>query len=126
MRIPVACMVLICVLTSCTKETPMPTPMNTVVRFMPKTHESMLLVNYKIEIDGVEQPALFKRGTSPDQTIRSKGKPIVQENGATRVVVFTRSASQAEWTKLTTLQIVPSGGSEIVLHESMKVICDEE
>jgi hypothetical protein len=120
-------------LVSCTSETtgPIseitnPVDNNDLVLFTPKVHESMLLVNYKVEVDGIAEHAIFKRGTSPHQTIRLKGEPVVQENGRIRVVIHTRSANQSKWFRLTTLQIAPGNSREIVLHDGMKVIYDKK
>lgn len=95
---------------------------DSIVSFMPKTHEGILLVDYRAEVDGIREPAVFNRGTSPDQTVKVKGEPVAMANGKLQVVVYTRSSPQDKWVQLTTLQIGPNNNNEIVLYEKMKIV----
>ncbi len=95
---------------------------DSIVSFMPKTHEGILLVDYRAEVDGIREPADFNRGTSPDQTVKVKGKPVAMANGKLQVIVYTRSSPQDKWVQLTTLQIGPNSKNEIVLYEKMKIV----
>jgi hypothetical protein len=67
---------------------------NQGVPFLPKVHEGLLLVDYKVEVDGMNDPAVFKKGTPIDLPIRVQGEPVLQKNGRVRVVVHTRSNEQ--------------------------------
>jgi hypothetical protein len=92
------------------------------IPFLPKAHEGILLVDYKVEVDGINAPAIFKKGTPIDLPIQVHGEPRLQKNGRVRVVVHTRSNEQDSWSRLTAFEIAPRNSNAIELPGNMRVM----